>query len=170
MPNAAAQRAAIEAEGSDWIWFNELAGIYYDSEEVIESGKFAGMTGVQVWTKFMNQWVWTDIEAACWQGGNNGTAVPNLGIPIGGIADSPTSFNGTYSWCCNTTIASTWNTELGYRQGVLAASLGLLKNATNISNAKEQWLNPLYCTGYLFICQYNEHILTQRNLCSMITM
>ena len=142
MPNAEAQLEAINAEGSDWIWFNELAGIYYNSEEVIEEGKFAGMTGVEVWTKFMNQWVWTDIEAACWQGGNNGTAVPNLGIPVGGIADSPTSFNGTYSWCCNTTIASTWNTELGYYQGRLVASLGLLKNANNLAAAKEQWLNP----------------------------
>ena len=142
MASAQAQLDAIAADPDNWIWFNELAGIYYNSEDVIEEGKFAGMTGVQVWTKFMNQWVWTDIQAACWQGGNNGTAVPNLGIPIGGVADSPTSFNGTYSWCCNTTIASTWNTELGYRQGQLAASLGLLKNATNMANAKEQWLNP----------------------------
>jgi len=142
MPNAQAQLDAINAEGSDWIWFNELAGIYYNSQDVISEGKFAGMTGAQVWTKFMNQWVWTDIQAACWQGGNNGTAVPNLGIPAGGVADSPTSFNGTYSWCCNTTIASTWNVELGYRQGVTAASLGLLKNSSNMAAAKEQWLNP----------------------------
>ena len=142
MANAQAQLDAIAADPEGWIWFNELAGIYYNSEEVIEEGKFAGMTGVEVWTKFMNQWVWTDIQAACWQGGNNGTAVPNLGIPNGGVADSPTSFNGTYSWCCNTTIASTWNTELGYRQGQLAASLGLLKNSTNMAAAKEQWLNP----------------------------
>ncbi|MBP5254514.1 MAG: glycoside hydrolase family 3 C-terminal domain-containing protein [Lachnospiraceae bacterium] len=142
MADADAQRAAIEAEDSDWIWFNELAGIYYNSTDVIEGGKFDGMTGEEVWVKFMNQWVWTDIQNACWQGGNNGTAVPNLGIPNGGIADSPTSFNGTYSWCCNTTIASTWNVDLGYIQGVTTASLGLLKNASNMNSAKEQWLNP----------------------------
>ena len=142
MPSAEAQLEAINAENSDWIWFNELAGIYYNSEDVIAEGRFAGMTGVQVWTKFMNQWQWIDIQNACWQGGNNGTAIANLGIPVGGIADSPTSFNGTYSWCCNTTIASTWNVELGYTQGRLTASLGLLKNSTNMANAKEQWLNP----------------------------
>jgi hypothetical protein len=100
------------------------------------------MTGAEVWKQFMNQWTWIDFQEACWQGGNNGKPVPNLGIPNGGIADSPTSFNGTYSWCCNTTIASTWNQNLVYQQGVITASLGLLKNSTNMNNAKEQWLNP----------------------------
>ena len=142
MESAAKQEEAINAENSDWIWFNELAGIYYDSKEVITEGRFKDMTGEQVWVKFMNQWTWEDFYRACWNGGNNGTARANLGIPNGGVADSPTSFNGTYSWCCNTTIASTWNTKLAYYQGELVASLGLLKNSTNMSNAKEQWLNP----------------------------
>ena len=142
LESAAKQEEAINAENSDWIWFNELAGIYYDSKEVISGGRFDGMTGEQVWIKFMNQWTWEDFFRACWNGGANGTARANLGIPNGGIADSPTSFNGTYSWCCNTTIASTWNTKLAYYQGELVASLGLLKNSSNMSNAKEQWLNP----------------------------
>ena len=142
MESAAKQEEAINAENSDWIWFNELAGIYYDSKEVISGGRFDGMTGEQVWIKFMNQWTWEDFYRACWNGGNNGTARANLGIPNGGVADSPTSFNGTYSWCCNTTIASTWNTKLAYYQGELVASLGLLKNSTAMNNAKEQWLNP----------------------------
>ena len=142
LSNAAAQEAAIGAEDSDWIWFNELAGIYFDSKEVIHGGRFDGMTGEQVWVKFMNQWTWEDFFRACWNGGNNGTARANLGIPNGGVADSPTSFNGTYSWCCNTTIGSTWNQALVKYQGELVASLGLLKNSTNMNNAKEQWLNP----------------------------
>ena len=142
MADAAAQTAAINAEDSDWIWFNELAGIYYDSEEVIASGRFAGKTGKEVWVQFMNQWTWKDFETACWKGGNNGNAVANLGIPAGGVADGPNNFNSTYGWCCNTTIASTWNTDLGYYQGQLTASLGLLKNSSNMNSAKEQWLNP----------------------------
>ena len=142
MADADAQKAAMEAENSDWIMFNELAGIYYDSEEVIASGRFAGKTGVQVWTQFMNQWTWQNFETACWQGGNNGQAVANLGIPNGGVADGPNNFNSTYAWCCNTTIASTWNVDLVEYQGELVASLGLLKNASNLSSAKEQWLNP----------------------------
>jgi len=142
MADADAQEAAIAAEDSDWIWFNELAGIYYDSKEVISGGRFDGMTGEQVWIKFMNQWTWEDFYRACWNGGANGTARANLGIPNGGIADSPTSWNGTYSWCCNCTIASTWNVDLAHYQGELVASLGLLKNASNMNNAKEQWLNP----------------------------
>ena len=142
MANAAAQRAAIEAEDSDWIWYNELAGIYFDSKEVISGGRFDGMTGEQVWTKFMNQWTWQDFYTACWSGGANGNAVANLGIPTGGIADSPTSWNGTYSWCCNCTIGSTWNVDLAHYQGELVASLGLLKNASNMNSARVQWLNP----------------------------
>ena len=168
MENAAAQRAAIEAEDSDWIWFNELAGIYYNSEEVIEKGRFAGMTGVEVWTKFMNQWVWTDIYTACWSGGNNGNAVANLGIPAGGVADSPTSFNRTYSWCCNTTIASTWNTDLGYRQGVVTASLGLLQNAKNMNSAKEQWLNPAVNTHRTPFSGRNNEYYSQDGMCAGI--
>ena len=141
MESTAAQAAAMEAAGADWIYYSELAGIYFDSTEVITSGKFAGKTGAEVWTQFMNQWTWNDFYTACWSGGNNGNPVPNLGIPTGGVADSPTSFNRTYTWCCNCTIASTWNTELGYIQGQTGASLGLLNN-TNTTTWREQWLNP----------------------------
>ncbi len=140
--DTAAQTAAKEAAGDSWILFNDMNGIdYYAPEYKITSGKLAGLTNKTAWRKFMNQWTWNDFFTACWYGGNNGNAVANLGIPVGGVADSPTSFNGTYTWCCNTTIAQTWNTELGFKQGQVTASMGLFKNI-NTATKREQWLNP----------------------------
>lgn len=141
MADADAQAAAKEAAGEDWIMFTDLNGIKFNDTTMITEGKFAGMTGEQVWVKFMNQWTWNDFWTACWNGGNNGNPVPNLGITVGGVADSPTSWNGTYTWCCNTTIASTYNVELGYEQGAITADMGLLKNL-NASTKRDQWLNP----------------------------
>ncbi len=153
--NDQVQAALKEKAGDDWILFNDLNGInYFDDEYIIQKGKLAGMTNKEAWQEFMNEWTWNNFWAACWNGGANGTAVANLGIPDGGIADSPTSFNGTYTWCCNTTIAQTWNTELGYEQGQVTASLGLFKTLDNMTNNynrgqsvmnasnKTQWLNP----------------------------
>lgn len=130
-----AQTEAAKAE--DWISFYDLAGIRFDSTEVIKGGKLDGMTGVEAWTKFMNQWTWSDFYTAGFSGGGNGSAVPNLGIPAGGAADGPNNWNGTYAWCCNTTIGSTWNYELAEREGIITANMGLLK-----SNGKDQWMNP----------------------------
>lgn len=137
MASTEAQTAAKQAAGEDWISFYDLAGIQYNSTEVIEGGKFDGMTGVEVWTKFMNQWTWGDFYTAGFSGGGNGAAVENLGIPAGGAADGPNNWNGTYAWCCNTTIGSTWNYELAEREGIITANMGLLKN-----NGKDQWMNP----------------------------
>ncbi|MBO5528980.1 MAG: glycoside hydrolase family 3 protein, partial [Bacilli bacterium] len=154
MPSSAAQKEAIDAKPDEWIWFTDMNGIDFFAEEyVIESGKFAGKTNKEAWIEFMNEWTWDDIALACWQGGNNGSRVENLGIPWGGIQDSPTSFWGTYSWCCNTTIAQTWNTELGYEQGAVVASLALFKkaqsghinnnyNGTRSTTTGDEWLNP----------------------------
>ena len=136
-----AQTAAREAAGDDWIYFNELSGIVFNDESMITEGQFAGMTGVEVWTKFMNQWIWDDFYTASWSGGNNGNPVENLGIPAGGVADSPTNWNNTYTWCDNATIGSTWNIELAYLQGSVTASMGLLKNK-DADRDYEQWLNP----------------------------
>ncbi len=141
MADADAQLAAREAAGDDWIYYNDLNGILFNDENMIMSGKLAGMTGVEAWTKFMNQWTWNDFYTANWSGGANGNAVENLGIPSGGIADSPTNWNGTYTWCDNATIGATWNVELGYEQGSVTASMGLLKNKDQNIN-KDQWLNP----------------------------
>lgn len=145
--SASAQTAAREAAGADWIYFNELSGIKFNDTSMITSGKFAGMTGEQVWVKFMNQWTWNDFYTACWSGGNNGNPIDNLGIPSGGVADNPVNWNGTYTWCCNTTIAQTWNIELGEEQGGVTADMGLLKNLDEyLENPtyakKDQWLNP----------------------------
>lgn len=141
MASAEAQTAAM-ANG-DWIWFNELNGIKFNDTSMIKTGRFAGMTGVQVWVQFMNQWTWNDFFTACWNGGSDGSPVPNLGIPVGGTADSPTSWNGTYTWCCNTTIAQTWNVELGEEQGIVTADMGLFKNlAQGRDKQRDQWLNP----------------------------
>ena len=145
------QAALKEKAGKDWIFFNDLNGVDYFAEEyIITKGKLAGMTNKDAWQAFMNEWTWNDFFTACWNGGADGNPVANLGIPVGGIADSPTSWNRTYTWCDNSTISQTWNVELGYKQGQVTASLGLFVNLNNLkssktaqdSNCKEQWLNP----------------------------
>ncbi len=139
--STADQTAAKNAAGDNWILFRDLNGITYNDTTVIESGKFATMTGAEVWQKFMNQWTYLDFYTACWNGSNNGSPVANLGITNGGVADGPNNFNSTFLWPCNTAIAQTWNVDLAYRNGSVAADLGLLKDVVD-NNKKTQWLNP----------------------------
>lgn len=113
------------------------------TDKLTTVAKFNGKTGIQIWTMFMNQWAWNDFFTACWNGGSDGNAVANLGIPTGGAADSPTSWNSTYTWCCNCTIGSTWNVDLAEQEGVITATMGLLKNSTTaINSMRDQWMNP----------------------------
>ncbi|MBQ9482249.1 MAG: glycoside hydrolase family 3 C-terminal domain-containing protein [Clostridia bacterium] len=137
MADTAAQTAAKEAAGENWISFYDVAGIRYDSDEVIEGGKFDGKTGKQVWVEFMNQLTWRDFYTSGWQGGPDGAALPAVNIPEGGAADGPLNWNGTYSWACNTTMGQTWNQELAERQGIVTANMGLLRN-----NGRDQWMTP----------------------------
>ena len=58
------QALAKEGAGDDWILFGELNGIVFNDDSMIAKGKFAGMTGRQVWLKFMNQWTWNDFYTA----------------------------------------------------------------------------------------------------------
>ncbi len=137
MADAAAQLAAIQAEDSDWIMFNELAGIPFDSEDEIQSGRFQGKTGAEVWKQFMNQFTWQDLHTAGFNGGNNGSPVANLGIPTGGAADGPTNWTRTYNWGSNSRIGATWNTDIAEREGIIVANMGLLSGGT-----ATQWCNP----------------------------
>ena len=137
MADAATQAAAKAEAGDAWISFYDLAGISYLDTTPIVGGKFNGKTGAQVWKEFMNQLTWEDMYTAGWSGGGNGSAVPNVDIPAGGAADSPTNWNSTYTWCCATTIGQTFNKELAREQGIIVANMGLLK-----FNGKDQWMAP----------------------------
>lgn len=94
----------------------------------------------QKWEDFMNQL--TLDEMISFMSCNPG-ASETIGLPRIVSQDGPAQLKGGSSagtfWCCETMIATAWNTDLAYQQGIMVANEGMLKgvdgwygNAMNI--------------------------------------
>ena len=90
--------------------FEDMAGIPLDDER---------------WVTFMNQLSWEEMVNIIELGGYGTAEVPSVGKPEETDADGPNNFNNSYSWCCECVIASTWNTNLAYKQGRIMGCLGM---------------------------------------------
>ena len=106
-----------------------LTGLYTDMETSLAAmtGKdpFDGGAGQAAWKDFLNQLTWDDLMACAGQWQKQ--AQPGIGMKILSSGDG-IAFGNTYYWPCTTTLASTWNTELSYKQGRMMGNLGLLRN------------------------------------------
>lgn len=116
----------------------QMAGIDYWSEEVLDGSKialaqpgqvFEGLTGKQAWTVFMNQLTWEEMTDFISHGSYETHELLAVGKDQSQDADGPAvlSPDGTF-WCCETTIASAWNTELAHKQGLLIGNESLFQD------------------------------------------
>ena len=90
--------------------FEDMAGIPLDDER---------------WVTFMNQLSWEEMVNIIELGGYSTAEVPSVGKPEETDADGPNNFNSSYNWCCECVIASTWNTDLAYKQGRIMGCFGM---------------------------------------------
>lgn len=123
-------QAAVTKDGLNEYLLADMAGIDPDSDVVISSGKFAGKTGKEAWTIFMNQLSWDEIKIIVEQGSFSTAAVPSINKEKGSDQDRPNMLQGTHNWCDEVVIASTFNTELAKQEGILTANMGILYGHT----------------------------------------
>lgn len=93
-----------------------------------------GTDGEQVvnpaWTEFMNQLSFDEIAKIITQCSQSTCAVPSIGKLAARNIDGPNSTAGM-SWCDETAVANTWNTDLAYKQGVMVGNLYTLYGYTS---------------------------------------
>lgn len=131
-------QAETAAERNE-ILLKDMAGIdpYDDSftlqtsdpnaEHYTAIAQFDGLTGNQAWQVFMNQLSYEEIDTIVETGGHSTSAIASIGKMAGTEADSPNNLSNTHTWCDETTVASTWNTDLAYKQGVIVGDMAMYK-------------------------------------------
>lgn len=90
------------------------------------------------WDEFMNQFTYEELRIAISSGRYSTVGVTTAGRPSVTDNDGPGQLKGRnnmgngWAWCCAVVVASTWNTELAYKQG-------------QITGHESIWLN---CNGW----------------------
>lgn len=125
-------QAAETNKGQNGILLADMAGIDFDSEDTVTSDNelINGLTGKKAWEKFMNQLSWAEISNLVESCNFTTAAIPSINKPAGSDQDRPNMLDGTYNWCDEVVIASTWNTELARKEGIITANLGLFHGNT----------------------------------------
>lgn len=81
----------------------------------------------QDWTKFMNQLSWEEIQRVVSNGGYCTADVDSVDKIEGFDLDDPLDLDNSYGWTDQPTVAATFNVELGRKQGIITANLGMFK-------------------------------------------
>ena len=105
--------------------FADMSGVTDDDTLYTINGETR--TGHEWWELLMNELSWDELCDLVEMGCYATAKVESIDKVEDLTADTPTNLGGTFQWACNTTISSTWNTELAYRQGRMVGSLGVLK-------------------------------------------
>lgn len=91
----------------------------------------ADMTGVAFddakWTAFMNQLTWDELIDAVEFGSHGTAAIPSIDKEQTRETDGPIALSGGFAWCVEPLQASTFNTKLTERLGVLTANQAMLR-------------------------------------------
>lgn len=93
------------------LMFSDMAGVAWDDPK---------------WNELLNKMTWEELQSVIVEGGYGTTAVASIGKAADKDGDGPNNFESTFVWCCEMTIASTWNVELAAEQGRAVANLGIL--------------------------------------------
>ena len=113
------------------IQLKDMVGLDYWSTDVIADDypveAFRGKTETEAWDMFVNQLTWDEMANSLLNGGFISPGYEALGKDQADDVNGPATVNasrttdredGTF-WVCETNVASTWNTDLAYEQGVM---------------------------------------------------
>ena len=130
-------QAATPVEGVNEYRLADVAGLDPESEEPVPAtSKFyvkdaeTQMTQKKAWTTFMNQLTWDEVKQVVEDNSFKTTALPSIDKEVGNDQDRPNMLAGTHNWCCEVVIASTFNTELAEKEGIITANMGILIGRT----------------------------------------
>lgn len=110
--------------GTYGIQLSEMAGIDPFSTEVLAEGRFAGKTGVEAWTEFMNTLTYQDEKDLV--GKLQKMTLDSINMNQLNGQDSAWNYAKTFNFTCNTIMGATWNPDLSREKGVLVANMALL--------------------------------------------
>lgn len=114
------------------IQLGDMVGIDYTDESTpVKVNGTTYESGKAAWTAYLNQLNWNELVALCSFGGYGTYAVTSAGKPVTVDADGPERFgdDGTYL-PCPTNQASTWNLDIAYIHGAVAAHEGMYQGVT----------------------------------------
>ncbi|WP_294516823.1 glycoside hydrolase family 3 C-terminal domain-containing protein [uncultured Pseudoflavonifractor sp.] len=122
---------AGRVDGKAPIQLVDMVGLDYWSTDVIPDSypveEFRGKTEAEAWDLFVNQLTWEEMAQSLHHGGFISPGYEALGKDQADDVNGPATVNafrttdrpdGTF-WVCETNVASTWNTDLAYQQGVM---------------------------------------------------
>lgn len=125
------------------IKLKDMAGLDYDDTTIVLTAEdtaiaaFVGKTPAQAWDLFINQLTYEEMTKFLSNGYFQTQAIESIGKDYGEDADGPAQLkNGTF-WACEVIIASTWNTELAYDQGVCVGNESLFMDVPG-------WYGPAF--------------------------
>ena len=112
----------------------DMAGIDYDSDEVLTSGPFKGKTGRQAWVEFMNQLTYSEMVQIVGDGRFRSPALSIINKAANTDEDGPNQY--IYIWWVGApTLAATYNVELAAEEGEIVGQEGLFAGHCG-------WLGP----------------------------
>lgn len=118
---ASSADVAARKNGKCEVLLRDMAGIPLYNEDGTVSEK---------WTSFMNQLSFDEIAKLITMCSQSTAAIPSIGKLAARNIDGPNSTAGM-SWVDETTVSSTWNTDLAYKQGVMVGNLYTLYGYTS---------------------------------------
>lgn len=102
IPDNWTQGEGERIDGKTPIQLWEMSGVDYDDP---------------LWDEFMNQLTWQEMVGLISSNSFRTPALDSIGKPASNDRDGPAQIAGGTFWVCEVNIASTWNTELAYKQG-----------------------------------------------------
>lgn len=91
------------------------------------------------WDDFLNQLTYDELCTVVEFGGYSTVDIASVGKVKTEDSDGPTNWDSSHCWTSADIVASTFNTELAEKQGVLIGNLGLLKDPTSTQTG---WYGP----------------------------
>ena len=120
----------VDANGQYEYLLADMAGIDPEGTTPIEGGVWDGKTGREAWETFMNQLTWDEIKIIIEQGNFTTAPIDTINKAQGSDQDRPNRLGQTHNWCDEVVIASTWNTELARKEGIITANMGIFMGYT----------------------------------------
>ncbi|HBY65243.1 MAG TPA: hypothetical protein DEG42_02455 [Acholeplasmataceae bacterium] len=105
-----ADDVTARVDGKTLIQLYEMSGVDYDDPK---------------WDVFLNQLTFEELKTLISRGQYGTLALDSIGKPASSDQDGPAQIKGGTFWVSEVNIASTWNTELAYKQGLFVGNESL---------------------------------------------
>lgn len=110
------------------------------------------------WTAFMNQFTYEELALHGQSGSFSTPAVASVGLPKTQDKDGPAQMGSGWTWTCEVVIASTWNKELAYKQGLQNGYESMLQDTNGwYGPAANNHRNPLSGRNFEYYSQDGIH-------------